>query len=100
MNKLTKEALIDILKNKEGSIASYYKETFEKRGIDIEYTDCFFEKVVDISYSQGLNARGFRSTFYLALEDLIFSEFNENENERKKIILDKSFINKHNLRLL
>jgi ATP-dependent Clp protease ATP-binding subunit ClpX len=72
MPPLSKANLIDILKNKKNSIADYYKRVMELQGITINYTDCFYEEVVNLVMATKINARGFKSIFYKLFSDLIY----------------------------
>jgi ATP-dependent Clp protease ATP-binding subunit ClpX len=87
MPPLSKANLIDILKNKKNSIADYYKRVMELQGIKIDYTDCFYEEVVNMVMETKINARGFKSIFYKLFANLIYDG-----DSAANINLDKEFV--------
>ena len=66
LNKLKKEHLIDIMKNSDLSATALKKEDFRRDGIDLEYTEDFYDRLGELAVSKKSGARGISE----ALEDV------------------------------
>ena len=91
LNKLTKENLVDIMKNSNLSALKMKQEDFIRDGIVLEFTDDFYDKLGDLALSKKAGARGISE----ALED-VFETLGLNDiNTRlySKIVLNGDCIN-------
>lgn len=82
LEKLTKETMIQIMKEPKNSIVNQFIELFKMDGTKLEFTDAAIEKIVDDTMEKGLGARGLRGTTEKVLEDYMF-----NVGEQEEIIL-------------
>ncbi|MEG2078720.1 MAG: ATP-dependent Clp protease ATP-binding subunit ClpX, partial [Chryseobacterium sp.] len=82
LEKLTKETMIQIMREPKNSIVNQFVELFKMDGTKLEFTDAAIEKIVDDTMEKGLGARGLRGTTEKVLEDYMFSV-----GEQEEIIL-------------
>lgn len=87
LDKLTKEAMIRIMKEPKNSIINQFVELFKMDNIELEFTDEAIEKIVEETMEKGLGARGLRGTTEKVLEDYSFDL-----EEDTKIVLTKNNI--------
>ncbi len=66
LNKLNKEALIDIMKNSNLSALELKKDDFIRDGIELEFTEDFYDALGSLAVSKKAGARGINE----ALEDV------------------------------
>ncbi|WP_262151035.1 ATP-dependent Clp protease ATP-binding subunit ClpX [Chryseobacterium foetidum] len=79
LEKLTKETMIQIMKEPKNSIVNQFIELFKMDGTKLEFTDAAIEKIVDDTMEKGLGARGLRGTTEKVLEDYMFSVGEQDE---------------------
>ncbi len=90
LNKLSKENLIDIMKNSNLSATRLKQEDMRLDGVELEFTEDFYDRLGDMAVSKKAGARGINE----ALED-VFETLGLNDlNTRPfaKIILDAECI--------
>lgn len=82
LNKLTRENLLDIAKNSISSPLVLLQEDYAKYGIDITYTEDFYEKIADIAFTKKSGARSIKEVFedlktFIGFDDLDLSDYKQ-----------------------
>ena len=70
LNKNTKESLINIMKNSKSSALEIEKFKLEDKGIDVEYTDDFYDKLATLALKMNIGARGISKAFERVLTNI------------------------------
>jgi ATP-dependent Clp protease ATP-binding subunit ClpX len=101
MNPMTKEIMIDILKNKKDNVIEYYTKFFTFNGYDTQFKDCFFEEIAERAIKQKTGIRAIKSEIFSLFESTLYELLNEDLDlsKNKKIIFDKSFVIGKNLNI-
>lgn len=73
LDKLTKEAMIRIMKEPKNSIINQFTELFKMDGIALSFDDEAIDKIVEETLEKGLGARGLRGTTEKVLEDYMYN---------------------------
>lgn len=95
LDKLTEDAMVDILSKPKNSLVSQYQKLFDIDDIKLEFTDEALKTIAQIAIKRELGARGLRSILEEIMEDIMF----ESPSQKiKKITIDKNFVlnNIHN----
>ena len=90
LNKSTKESLIRIMKESESSKLKIEKFKLEDRGIEIEYTEDFYEGLAEVALKKKTGARGIEQALSNVLESINIESIRG--SEISKIILNKEVI--------
>ena len=90
LNKSTKESLIKIMKESESSKLKIEKFKLEDRGIEIEYTEDFYEGLAEVALKKKTGARGIEQALSNVLESINIESIKG--SEISKIILNKEVI--------
>ena len=61
MQKLDREALINILTEPKNALVRQYRKLFELDGVELEFTDDALEAIADQAILRGTGARGLRA---------------------------------------
>ncbi|NAW51482.1 ATP-dependent Clp protease ATP-binding subunit ClpX [Elizabethkingia argentiflava] len=72
LDKLTKEAMIRIMKEPKNSIVNQFTQLFKMDNVKLEFTDHAVEAIVEATMEKGLGARGLRGTTEKVLEDYMY----------------------------
>jgi len=89
LDKLTKEAMIRIMKEPKNSIVNQFVELFKMDNVKLSFTDEAIEAIVNETTEKGLGARGLRGTTEKVLENYMY-----NIEELKDITLTKIEVSK------
>jgi ATP-dependent Clp protease ATP-binding subunit ClpX len=61
VDKLDRQALIEILTQPKNALVKQYQKQFEFDGVDLEFTDDALEEIADLAILRGTGARGLRA---------------------------------------
>ena len=61
MDKLDREALIEILTQPKNALVKQYRKQFEFDGVELEFTDDALEEIADLAILRDTGARGLRA---------------------------------------
>ena len=86
LNKNTKESLISIMKNSDASALKIEKYILEDRGIEVEYTESFYEALAKDALRMNIGARGISKALERVLSNIHVEEIKS--SEVSKIIFD------------
>ena len=89
VNKLTKEALMTILKEPKNSIVKQYTELMSMDGVKLTFTDEALDKIADLTLSLGTGARGLRTIVETVMSDAMY---NAPLMKDKKVIIDAEYV--------
>ena len=84
LNNLTKEDLIDIMKNSLTSPLRLMRERYASKGLEIVYTEDFYQRLADIAMTKKSGARSIKEVFADLKQFLGFS--NIKKSQYKQII--------------
>ena len=90
LNKSTKESLIEIMKKSESSKLKIEKYKLEDRGIEVEYTEDFYERLAEVALAKKIGVRGIEQALTKVLESINVE--NIRSSEVAKIIFTKDVI--------
>jgi ATP-dependent Clp protease ATP-binding subunit ClpX len=101
MNPMTKEIMIDILKNKKNNVVEYYRKFFTFNGFHVEFKDSFFEEIAERAIKQKTGVRAIKSEIFTLFESTLYELLNEDldMNKDETIIFDRSFVIGKNLNI-
>ena len=86
LNKNTKESLISIMKNSDASALKIEKYILEDRGIEVEYTESFYEALAKDALRMNIGARGISKALERVLSNIHVEEIQS--SKVSKIIFD------------
>ena len=89
VNKLTKEALVTILKEPKNSIVKQYTELMSMDGVKLTFTDGALDKIADLTLSLGTGARGLRTIVETVMSDAMY---NAPLMKDKEVIIDAEYV--------
>ena len=94
LEKLTKEALVQILTVPENAIIKQHKALLETEGIKIEFTDTAIEEIATMAYlmneqTENIGARRLYTILEKLLEDI---SFNIPEMEQEELTVDDEYV--------
>jgi ATP-dependent Clp protease ATP-binding subunit ClpX len=98
LNELDEKALKAALVKPKNSLIKQFKKLFEMEGIDLEFSDSAFDKIVEIAWKRKTGARGLRSVLENALLEIMFDIPSKIGVE--KIVIDEATIEKGNQPLI
>lgn len=75
MNSLSKEDIINIIKNSNLSPLSAYKQFFEIQGIDFNYSEDFIDYIADLVITKNFGAGGIKSVLDSCISSALFEIF-------------------------
>lgn len=90
LNKITKESLIRVMKESQSSCLKTEKFKLEDRGIELEYTDDFYEGLAEEVLKMEIGNRGIAAALSKVLDSINLIDIRS--NEVAKIILNKDVI--------
>ena len=90
LNKSTKESLIEVMKKSESSQLKIEKYKLEDRGIEIEYTEDFYERLAEVALSKKIGVRGIEQALSKVYDSINIE--NIKSSSVAKIILNKEVI--------
>lgn len=94
LNKSTKESLIKVMKESESSKLKIEKYKLEDRGLEIEYTEDFYEGLAEVALKKKTGARGIEQALSNVLDSINIESIRS--SEVAKIILNKEVIDNPN----
>jgi len=89
LDKLTKDAMVRIMKEPKNSIVNQFVELFKMDNVKLVFTNGAIESIVDATTEKGLGARGLRGTTEKVLENYMY-----NIDQQKEITLTKKEVSK------
>ncbi|TQN43917.1 ATP-dependent Clp protease ATP-binding subunit ClpX [Blastococcus colisei] len=72
VQKLDREALINILTEPKNALVRQYRKLFELDGVDLEFTDDALEAIADQAILRGTGARGLRAIMEEVLQSVMY----------------------------
>src|SRR5687767_14673180 len=72
LQKLDREALINILTEPKNALVRQYRKLFELDGVDLEFTDDALEAIADQAILRGTGARGLRAIMEEVLQSVMY----------------------------
>ena len=90
LNKSTKESLIKVMKESESSKLKIEKYKLEDRGIEVEYTEDFYEGLAEVALKRKTGVRGIEQALTKVLDSINIEDIKA--SEVSKIILTKDVI--------
>jgi len=90
LDKLTKDAMVRIMKEPKNSIVNQFVELFKMDNVKLVFTNGAIEAIVDATMEKGLGARGLRGTTEKVLENYMY-----NIDQQKDITLTKKEVSKN-----
>ena len=90
LNKVTKESLINVMKNSDVSQLKIEKFKLEDRGIEVEYTEDFYEGLAEEALKKNIGNRGIEQALTKVLDSINIEDIKS--SEVSKIILNKEVI--------
>jgi ATP-dependent Clp protease ATP-binding subunit ClpX len=72
VEKLDREALINILTEPKNALVRQYRRLFELDGVDLEFTDDALESIADQAILRGTGARGLRAIMEEVLQSVMY----------------------------
>jgi ATP-dependent Clp protease ATP-binding subunit ClpX len=72
VQKLDREALINILTEPKNALVRQYRKLFELDGVDLEFTDDALESIADQAILRGTGARGLRAIMEEVLQSVMY----------------------------
>ena len=90
LNKCTKESLIEIMKKSNSSPLKIEKYILEDRGIEVEYTEDFYERLAEVALKMKIGARGISKALSKVLTNIHIE--NIETNNVSKIIFNKDTV--------
>ena len=99
LNKFTKESLIRVMKESNSSKLKIEKFKLEDRGIEVEYTEDFYDRLAEVALKKKTGARGIEQALSTVLESINIE--NIRSSDVSKIIFNKDVVdNPNNLILI
>ena len=93
LNPLDAQALKQILTQPKNALVKQYTELFKMEGIEIDFKEEAVDFIVEKAMEYNLGARGLRSICEAILTDAMFNL--PSDKTTKKLVLDKSFVEKN-----
>ncbi len=90
LDKLTKEALMDIITKPKNAIAKQYKTLFELDKVSLEFEEDAIGAIADKAIERNTGARGLRSIVEETVMDLMFHV--PSDNTIKKVVITKDSV--------
>ena len=90
LNKTTKKSLIDVMKKSESSQLKIEKSKLEDRGIELEYTEDFYDGLAEVALRKKIGVRGISQSLIKVLDNINVESIKA--SEVSKIILNKDVI--------
>ncbi|HEX2076004.1 MAG TPA: ATP-dependent Clp protease ATP-binding subunit ClpX, partial [Geodermatophilus sp.] len=72
VQKLDRQALINILTEPKNALVRQYRRLFELDGVDLEFTDDALEAIADQAILRGTGARGLRAIMEEVLQSVMY----------------------------
>ena len=72
VDKLNREALVQILTEPRNALVKQYQKLFELDGVELEFTDDAIEAVADLAMMRGTGARGLRAIIEEVLLNVMY----------------------------
>tara|TARA_B100001750_G_C15484562_1_gene587532 strand:- start:315 stop:1550 length:1236 start_codon:yes stop_codon:yes gene_type:complete len=72
LKKLNRDALYRILTEPKNALIKQYKKLFKLEGVNLEFTDCAINEVVDQAIVRGAGARGLRSILESSMMEIMY----------------------------
>jgi len=72
LKKLNREALYKILTEPKNALIKQYKKLFKLEGVNLEFTNCAINEVVNQAIMQGTGARGLRSILESSMMEIMY----------------------------
>jgi ATP-dependent Clp protease ATP-binding subunit ClpX len=72
VQKLDREALINILTEPKNALVRQYRKLFELDGVELEFTDDALEAIADQAILRGTGARGLRAIMEEVLQSVMY----------------------------
>jgi ATP-dependent Clp protease ATP-binding subunit ClpX len=72
VEKLDRQALINILTEPKNALVRQYRRLFELDGVDLEFTDDALESIADQAILRGTGARGLRAIMEEVLQSVMY----------------------------
>jgi ATP-dependent Clp protease ATP-binding subunit ClpX len=72
VDKLNREALVQILTEPRNALVKQYQELFDLDGVELEFTDDAIEAVADLAMMRGTGARGLRAIIEEVLLNVMY----------------------------
>jgi ATP-dependent Clp protease ATP-binding subunit ClpX len=82
VQKLDREALINILTEPKNALVRQYRKLFELDGVDLEFTDDALEAIADQAILRGTGARGLRAIMEEVLQSVMYDIPSREARER------------------
>lgn len=79
LNKNTKESLINIMKKSKSSALEIEKFKLEDKGIEVEYTNEFYDRLADLALEMKIGARGITKAFERVLTNIHIEDIEPSE---------------------
>ena len=72
LNKLDRDALYKILTEPQNALIKQYKKLFKIEGVNLEFTDCAINEIVDRAMERGTGARGLRAIIESSMMEIMY----------------------------
>ena len=72
LNKLNRDALYRILTEPKNALIKQYKKLFKIEGVNLEFTDCAINEIVDKAMERGTGARGLRAIIESSMMEIMY----------------------------
>ena len=90
LNDVTKEQLVDIMKQSESSALKTERETLKEQGIELEYSEGFYDALAEKAFAMKQGVTGIEKALEKVLQNIRIEDIRASET--KKIILNEDVI--------
>ncbi|MGY1770807.1 ATP-dependent Clp protease ATP-binding subunit ClpX [Blastococcus sp. SYSU D00813] len=93
VQKLDREALINILTEPKNALVRQYRRLFELDGVDLEFTDDALEAIADQAILRGTGARGLRAIMEEVLQSVMYEV--PSRDDVASVVITKEVVLEH-----
>src|SRR6059058_190284 len=93
VQKLDREALIQILTEPKNALVRQYRKLFELDGVDLEFTDDALEAIADQAILRGTGARGLRAIMEEVLQSVMYDV--PSRDDVASVVITKEVVLEH-----
>jgi ATP-dependent Clp protease ATP-binding subunit ClpX len=93
VQKLDREALIQILTEPKNALVRQYRKLFELDGVDLEFTDDALEAIADQAILRGTGARGLRAIMEEVLQSVMYDV--PSRDDVATVVISKEVVLEH-----
>ncbi|MGZ4649991.1 MAG: AAA family ATPase, partial [Kineosporiaceae bacterium] len=93
VEKLDRDALINILNKPKNALVRQYRRLFELDGVDLEFTDDALESIADQAILRGTGARGLRAIMEEVLQSVMYEV--PSRDDVASVVITKDVVLEH-----